>query len=910
MGGENALDYRETLLLPKTDFPMRANLPEREPLFLRYWQDGGLYEAGLREREGAEPFILHDGPPYANGNIHIGTSLNKVLKDVVSRFQTLKGRPSPYVPGWDTHGLPIERLALEDLRSDRHTLDPLALRRVCRDFAMRHIEVMTGQFQRLGVIGDWDHPYITLQPQYEAAELRVFGEMYERGLIYKGFRSVHWCPVDETALADAEIEYKEHVSPSIYVLFPVADTGGVKELDGAGVVIWTTTPWTMPANEAVALHPELEYGVYESPNGPLVIAVAARERMEKILSLGRELTRLPARRLSGVRMLHPIFDRQVPIVLGGHVSAEDGTGAVHTAPGHGEEDFQVGREYGLPVTVPVDDRGIFNELAGPFAGQRYDKANPAIVDYLRERGRLLSAGEIRHQYPHCWRCHGPVLFRATEQWFGSVSAIRGEILAAIDKVSWVPEWGEARMRQMTQDRQDWCISRQRVWGVPIPAFYCEGCDELLVNRETVRHVADLVAEHGADVWWERSARELLPEGTRCPKCGSHDLRKETDILDVWFDSGSSHAAVLAREGLRRPADLYLEGADQFRGWFNSSLTTSIAVTGEPPYRQVLVHGFVVDGEGRKMSKSLRNAVSPEAVLGQYGADILRLWATSADYTSDIHLTPEILQQVAEGYRKIRNTWRFLLGNLADFDPAKDAVPLEELQGLEAYMRGRLGELVGVVERAYESYGYQGVYYHGLNFCAVDLSSLYLDVRKDLLYCARKDNPARRAAQTFLWHAASVIARLFAPILAYTAEEVWEHLPGARAQHWSVHLAAFPLAAEYAADAAVAARYAELLALRDDALKALEEARAAKRIGKPSDASLRLSLPEGPLLDLARAERQALEELCIVSSLEVLEGERSVAVAVDPAPRCDRCWQHRPDVDEQGLCGRCRDVLTG
>ncbi len=903
------MDYRETLQLPKTDFPMRANLPEREPIFLRYWQENGLYEAGLREREGKEPFILHDGPPYANGNIHIGTALNKVLKDTVSRFQTMAGRPSPYVPGWDTHGLPIERKALEDLRRDRHALDPLTLRRACRDFAMHHIEVMTGQFQRLGVIGDWDHPYITLQPVYEAAELRVFGEMYERGLVYKGFRSVHWCPVDETALADAEIEYQEHTSPSIYVLFPVADPGGCKEAEGAGVVIWTTTPWTMPANEAVALHPDLAYGVYESPHGPLIVAAAARERMEKVLSLGEELARLPARSLESVRMLHPIFEKTVPIVFGEHVSPEDGTGAVHTAPGHGEEDFQLGREYGLPVTVPVDDQGNFNELAGPFRGQRYDKANPVIVEYLRARGRLLHQGEIRHQYPHCWRCHGPVLFRATEQWFGSVSAIRETILAAISKVSWVPEWGEVRMRQMTQDRQDWCISRQRVWGVPIPAFYCEGCGDLLVTRETVGHVADLVAQHGADVWWERTAQELLPSGTTCPKCGGAEFRKETDILDVWFDSGSSHAAVLSREGLRRPADLYLEGADQFRGWFNSSITTSVAVSGEPPYREVLVHGFVVDGEGKKMSKSLQNAVSPEAVLRQYGADVLRLWATSADYTADIHLTPEILQQVAEGYRKIRNTWRFLLGNLADFDPAVDAVPLGELEGLEAYMRGRLGELVRAVRRAYESYGYQGVYYHGLSFCSVELSSLYLDVRKDLLYCGAKDDPQRRAAQTFIWHAASVLARLFAPILAFTAEEVWEYLPGARAEHWSVHLAHFPQAEDYAQDAEVQGRFSQLLDLRDDALKALEDARAQKRIGKPSDAMLELSLPAGPLLDLCTAHRGEFAEICIVSSLKVSEGQRAISVAPDPAPRCERCWLHRDDVDADGLCGRCQGVLS-
>jgi len=903
------VDYRETVLLPKTEFPMRGNLPIAEPGWLGYWQENGLYEAGLKLRLGAEPFVLHDGPPYANGDIHMGTAINKVLKDTVTRFHTMRGRPSPYVPGWDTHGLPIEMLALREMRQDRHSLDDLALRKACRAFAERHIGQMTEQFKRLGVLGDWQHPYVTMDPVYEAQELRVFGEMFERGLVYKGFKSVHWCPVDETALAEAEIEYKDVSSPSIYVSFPIEAAPNAQDLVGAGLVIWTTTPWTLPANEAVALHPDLVYGLYESGHGPLIIAVAAEERLGTTLGLGRRRRQVPARELEGAMLGHPVFDRRVPVVFGEHVAADEGTGAVHTAPGHGEEDFEMGRRYGLPVTVPVDDHGVFNEFAGPFQGQRYDEAQPRILEYVKERGRLLRSEEIRHQYPHCWRCRGPVLFRATEQWFGSVDAIREEILQAAGKVQWVPEWGEARMRQMTAERADWCISRQRVWGVPIPAFYCEDCQAVLVTRETVGRVADLVQEGGADIWWQKSAAELLPPDQRCPRCGGASFRKERDILDVWFDSGSSHAAVLmTRPELRWPADLYLEGPDQFRGWFNSSLTTAVATKGEPPYRAVLCHGFVVDGEGRKMSKSVGNVVRPSEILDRFGADILRLWATSADFTSDVHINQEILQQVGEGYRKIRNTWRFLLGNLQDFDPARDLVPLTELTGLEAFMRGRLGRLIETCERAYSQYQYQAIYYHGLNFCSVDLSSLYLDVRKDLLYCGGRDDPARRAAQTFIWHAASALARLFAPILAFTAEEVWSYLPGGRDEVWSVHLADFPRADDYPLDEALDARFSALLGLRDDGLKALELARAEKRIGKSTDADLVFSLQAGQLKDLAEREQDLLADLCIVSHVQVREGEPLVAVEASEAPRCERCWLHREDVADD-LCGRCRDVVA-
>ena len=902
------MDYRETILLPKTEFPMRANLPEREPEWLGYWQERDLYRAGLELRAGGEPFILHDGPPYANGDIHMGTAINKVLKDTVTRFHTMRGRPSPYVPGWDTHGLPIEMLALREMKRDRHSLDDLALRQACRAFAERHIGQMTEQFKRLGVLGDWENPYITMNPVYEAQELRVFGKMYARGLVYKGFKSVHWCPVDETALAEAEIEYKDVSSPSIYVSFPIETAAAAPDLVGAGLVIWTTTPWTLPANEGVALHPDLVYGLYESEHGPLIVALAAEERLRAVLGLGSRVREVPAKELAGAMLGHPVFDRRVPVVFGEHVAAEEGTGAVHTAPGHGEEDFEMGRRYGLPVTVPVDDHGIFNELAGPFQGLRYDEAQPQILAFVRERGRLLQSGEIRHQYPHCWRCRGPVLFRATEQWFGSVEAIRQEILNATEKVEWVPDWGEARMRQMTGERADWCISRQRAWGVPIPAFYCEDCGEVLVTTETVGRVADLVEVGGADIWWHKQAEELLPPGQHCGKCGGGRFRKESDILDVWFDSGSSHAAVLmTRPELRWPADLYLEGPDQFRGWFNSSLTTAVATEGQPPYRTVLCHGFVVDGDGRKMSKSLGNVVRPSEILGRFGADILRLWATSADFTSDVHVNQEILQQVAEGYRKIRNTWRFLLGNLQDFDPRHDMVPLTELGGLEAYMRGRLGRLIETCERAYESYQYQAIYYHGLNFCSVDLSSLYLDVRKDLLYCGAKDDPQRRAAQTLIWHAASALARIFAPILAFTAEEVWSYLPGGRESTWSVHLADFPRAEEYPVDAEVEKRFAGLLELRDDGLKALELARAGRRIGKSTDADLTFRLPDGELRSLAERERDLLAELCIVSHVALLDGERSVEVAASAAPRCERCWQHREDVADD-LCGRCRSVV--
>lgn len=906
------MDLRETLLLPKTEFSMKANLPEREPEWIRLWQDRDLYSEALRMRAGRDPFVVHDGPPYANGNIHMGTALNKVLKDAASRFHTMMGRPSPYVPGWDTHGMPIENLALREMEGDRHELDPLVVRRACRDFALRHIGAMTEQFRRLGVVGDWNHPYITMNPEYEAAELLVFGEMYERGLIYKGFRSVHWCPTCETALAEAEIEYGSHRSPSIYVSFPIVAAGGeMQELAGkAAVAIWTTTPWTLPANEAVALHPDLQYVLCESPFGPLVVAEAAVERLQGLIGLGKVLKKISARSLEGAHLRHPIFERDVPVVLGEHVTAEDGTGAVHTAPGHGAEDFQMGQEYGLPVTVPIDHQGRFTELGGPFQGLRYDEANPRVIEYVMASGRLLHAGEIEHQYPHCWRCHGIVVFRATEQWFGSVDAIRDEILQAIGEVTWTPGWGELRMRQMTQDRSDWCISRQRVWGVPIPAFYCSSCDAVLVTPQTVEKVSEAVREHGADVWWERSAKELLPPGQTCPACGGEEFRKETDILDVWFDSGSSHAAVLRqRPEMKWPADLYLEGPDQFRGYFNSSLTTSVATQGRAPYLQVVCHGFVVDGEGRKMSKSLGNGIAPEEVVAASGADVLRLWATSADFTADIHISKEILSGVSEGYRKIRNTWRFLLGNLAGFDPSKDLVPLGALTGLEGYMRGRLGELVETVAEAYRSYALQGVYQAVLNFSAVDLSSLYLDVRKDLLYCGDRNGADARAARTLIWHAASVTARLMAPILCFTSEEVWHHLPNLAEEPWSVHLADFPVASEYALDEDLQQDYRRLLSLRDEVLKSLEQARAEKRIGKSTDAAVRLTLPLGPEFDVAKGRRLELEELTIVSLLDVTEGQRGAAIDVCSEPRCDRCWLHRDDVVD-GLCGRCRSVVAG
>ena len=789
------MEYKDTLNLPHTDFPMKANLPQREPEMLRRWEEMDLYRKARQQADGRPKFILHDGPPYANGDIHMGTTMNKILKDIVVRYRNLTGYDAPYVPGWDTHGLPIEQQAIKALKVDRHQVDVLEFRRMCREYALKYVNIQREEFKRLGVQGDWDDPYLTLKPAYEAVQIGIFGEMARRGFIYKGLKPVYWCADCETALAEAEVEYLEKESPSIYVLFTVKDSRGVFPVDDhTYILIWTTTPWTLPGNTAISLHPDFDYTLVDVDGDKLLVA---EPLLPGVLALRgrREAARLgtwKGARLEGIRCAHPFYDRDSVVVLGEHVTLEQGTGAVHTAPAHGMEDFEVCQAYQIPVVSLVDGRGKFVPEAGLFAGQRIWDANRSVIDELHNRGLLYHQHNITHQYPHCWRCKRPLLFRATEQWFASVDGFRNEALRAIDQVKWIPEWGRERIYNMVAERGDWCVSRQRVWGVPIPIFYCNGCARTIINEETITRLQGLFRNYGSDIWFEKTAADLLPPGFVCPDCQGRDFRKESDIMDVWFDSGSSHAAVLEqRDGLRWPADLYLEGSDQHRGWFNSSLCTSVATRGVAPYKAVLTHGFVIDEQGRKMSKSLGNVIDPQDMIRQFGADVLRLWVASSDYRSDVAVSKVIMNQLAEAYRKIRNTFRFLLGNLYDFDPGCDAIPHQDLNPLDRWALMRLHQLIQRVTAAYDDYEYHVVFHAVSNFCVVDLSSFYLDVTKDALYCSGAGSRERRSIQTVLFEVANVLARVLAPVLGFTTEEVWGYLPGTGEQCSSVHLADWP-----------------------------------------------------------------------------------------------------------------------
>ncbi|MHB8926974.1 MAG: isoleucine--tRNA ligase [Bacillota bacterium] len=924
------MDYSQTLNLPKTDFPMRANLPQREPEIQKKWDGIDIYGLVRRAHAGRDKFILHDGPPYANGDIHIGTAMNKILKDIVVKFKSLQGFDSPYVPGWDTHGLPIERQAMKAEGLKREDVTAVQLRARCREFALKYRDIQREEFKRLGVRGDWDDPYLTLKPEYEARQIEVFGEMARRGFIYKGLKPVYWCPVDQTALAEAEIEYAEKRSPSVYVKFPVVDGKGVIPEKDTYVVIWTTTLWTIPANLAITLNPDLEYVVLRTEKGRLVVARDLVDPVMKEIELGEASVdkTFTGRELEGARCRHPFFDRDSVIILGDHVTLEQGTGCVHTAPGHGQEDFEVGRKYNLPVLNPVAGDGKFTAEAGPFAGLFHEDASKPIAEELERRGMLLKLGFIRHEYPHCWRCKSPVIFRATEQWFASVEGFRKDALKAIDEVEWIPAWGRERIHNMVADRQDWCISRQRVWGVPIPVFYCADCGEPLITKESIAAVADLFRRHGSDAWFATEAAEILAKGTKCGSCGGGKFRKESDIMDVWFDSGTSHAAVLeTRDALRWPADLYLEGSDQHRGWFQSSLLTGVATRGRAPYRAVLTHGFVVDGEGRKMSKSIGNVIYPEKVIKQYGADILRLWVSSSDYKDDVRVSDDILKQMAEVYRKIRNTTRFLLGNLNDFDPARDRVPYDKLQEIDRFALHRLQGLIGRVTKAYADYEFHLVYHDVHNFCVLDMSAFYLDVLKDRLYTSKAGSTARRAAQTVLYDILEALVRLIAPVLTHTAEEIWGYLPAAADRPGSVQLADWPVARPELADEKLAGRWERLLAVREDVLKTLETARQAKAIGNSLEAET-VIWASGEDRKLLEEFRDQLATVFIVSvvtlapegekpAAEALRGERrpdlAVQVRTAPGAKCERCWTYSPTVgtDEAhpGLCDRCRSAIA-
>lgn len=915
------MEYKDTLLMPKTDFPMKGNLPNKEPQVQAMWEEQSIYEKVQERTKGKPLYVLHDGPPYANGDIHIGHALNKILKDFIVRYKSMSGFCAPYVPGWDTHGLPIETALTKSGKVKRKELSVAEFRRLCEEYALKQVDRQREQFKRLGVRGDWENPYITLDKAYEAQQIKVFGEMAKKGYIYKGKKPVYWSPSSESALAEAEIEYQDKRSPSIYVAFAVKDGKGV--LQGhEKLVIWTTTPWTIPANLAIAVHPELEYSVVKVNENSFIVASALLEKLvgefeweqyevEKTLK-GAELEHVVAE--------HPLYGRDSLVILGEHVTTDAGTGCVHTAPGHGEDDFIVGQKYGLDVLCPVDDRGHFTNEAPGFEGLFYDQANKPITEKLTEVGALLKLTFITHSYPHDWRTKKPVIFRATAQWFASIKDFRDELLAAINEVDWVPAWGETRLFNMVRDRGDWCISRQRAWGVPIPVFYGEN-GQPIITDETIDHISELFREHGSNIWFEWEAKQLLPEGFVSEHSPNGQFTKETDIMDVWFDSGSSHQGVLEeRDSLQRPADLYLEGSDQYRGWFNSSLSTSVAVTGKAPYKGVLSHGFVLDGEGRKMSKSVGNVVIPNDVMKQLGADILRLWVASVDYQADVRVSDKILKQVAESYRKIRNTFRFLLGNLHDFDPKQDRIELSDLPELDRYIVIKLNKLIKEVKSSYDQYQFASVFNKILNFCTIELSSFYMDIAKDTLYIQHKNAHQRRSIQTVMYQLLMALTKLISPILPHTADELWVFVPGVETE--SVQLTDMPSEDSTVYDEEIERKWDQVLTLRDDVLKALETARNEKKIGKSLTASLKL-YPSTEAKQLLGSISE-LHKIFIVSKAEItnekeqapMEAQQfdELAIVVEPAvgETCERCWVVTETVGEvkehATLCSSCATIV--
>jgi isoleucyl-tRNA synthetase len=934
------MDYKATLNLPKTAFPMKANLPQSEPRMLAWWEEMGIYKR-LREAGLDRPlWILHDGPPYANGHIHMGTALNKILKDMVVKSRAMLGFNAVYVPGFDCHGLPIEHQVDKELGLDkpgvdvRQAMDPIEKIRRCRDYAQKYVDIQAEEFRRLGVFGDWEHPYTTMAPAYEGVIVREFGRLVGRGLVYKGLKPVHWCMYCKTALAQAEVEYEDQRTPSVYVRLPlVSPLPGAPEAPRPSLVIWTTTPWTLPANLAVAVNPREEYVALAVGEETLVVAAKLADEVLRIGRLGpvRRVATFSGERLAGLEYRHAWLDRTGKIAAADFVAMDTGTGLVHIAPGHGEEDYDLGRSLGLKIYNPVDDDGRFVEDVEHFAGLTVWEANPRIVELLRARGALVAEVALDHTYPHCWRCKNPTLFRATEQWFVGLDrdGLRARTLDAIRRdVRWIPGWGEERIFNMIAHRPDWTISRQRVWGVPIVAFYCAGCVALLLEQAVVEHVARIFSEgRGIEEWYLRSESELLPPGTRCSRCGASTFRKGTDTLDVWFDSGCSHAAVLeTRPELRWPAELYLEGSDQHRGWFHSSLLEAMATRGAPPYKSVLTCGFVIDTEARKMSKSVGNVVSPEDLLPKYGAEILRLWVAAEDYTEDIRISSEILDRLADAYRRIRNTYRFLLGNLGDFDVTRHRQSYARLDEVDRWILDRLARLIDRVLRAYEEYQFHTVFHAAHNFCAVDLSSLYLDIIKDRLYTSAADDPRRRAAQTTCHDILSALLRLLAPILSFTAEEAWRHLPGGTSE--SVHLERFPEAALEWVNDTLEREWNRLLEVRREIAKALETARARGLIGSGLEAAVTIAGAPEDLPELLARKQTLLPTFLIVSQVSLTAGREPAAVQYDSqeipglvigvdharGAKCARCWTWSDRVGEAAdhptLCERCVAVLRG
>lgn len=926
---DNCKDYTRSVNLPATDFPMRASLPQREPETLAYWEEIKLYEELCKKNCGKKPFILHDGPPYANGDLHMGHALNKILKDIIIRYKNLSGYYAPYVPGWDTHGLPIEQQAIKKLGINRHEAGPVKFRRACREFALKNVENQKGQFKRLGVLGDWDHPYLTLTNDFVATQIEVFGEMAKRGLIYKGLKPVYWCPHCETALAEAEIEYAEDTTKSIYVKFEVTDDKGL--FDGLGkvyFVIWTTTTWTLPGNVAVCLNADFDYSVVKFPNGEnYVLATELIDSVKAAAGVEGEceiLRSFKGSELELIECAHPFLDRKSLVIVGDHVTLDAGTGCVHTAPGFGAEDYIVCRNYPqLEIVVPVDSKGYQTEDAGEFAGLYYEESNEKILAKLTETGALLAAQKIVHQYPHCWRCDHPIIYRAADQWFASVDALKEDAVRAIKNVKWIPAWGEERITSMVVDRNDWCISRQRTWGVPIPIFYCADCGKELINDDTIKAVSELFRTEGPDKWWELEADEILPAGTKC-SCGGTHFTKEHDIMDVWFDSGSSHKAVCgARDDLAYPPDMYLEGNDQYRGWFQSSLLTSVAINGTAPYNTVITHGMIQDGEGRKMSKSKGNSISPKEITDQYGADVLRLWVVSADYRTDMRMSKEMLKQLSEGYRKIRNTARYILSNISDFDPNKDMVSYDDMMELDRWAIMRLNKVIAKSVAAYENYEFHMLYNSILNFCIVDLSNFYLDILKSRLYTEKPDSYERRSAQSAMFMVLDALVKLLAPVLVFTSEEIWKFMPHTDGDDKrSVMFAEMPKMSEKYADEKLEADWEKLIAVRNDVNMALEPMRNAKIIGKSLDAEVTV-YASGSLFELLKAKEGELAEIFITSKATVCDGEAPVDAFVgehvkvcaeaSKYEKCGRCWVHSETVGTiegfDGICADCVRKLT-
>lgn len=915
------VEYKDTLLMPKTDFPMRGGLPTKEPQVQAQWDEMDIDKLVLERTKDRPHFLLHDGPPYANGDIHIGHALNKVIKDMINRQKSMSGFHVPYIPGWDTHGLPIEQ-ALTNKGVKRKEMSVAEFRQLCEQYAYEQIENQKSQFRRLGVRGDWENPYITLKPEFEARQIEVFGKMAEKGYIYKGLKPVYWSPSSESALAEAEIEYKDVESYSIYVAFGIKDSKGVVPAD-AKFVIWTTTPWTIPANLGISVNPEFTYVVVEANGGKYIVA---KDLLEKLTAtFGWEdvqiVQEVQGEQLDMVVAEHPVYKRDSLVMVGDHVTADAGTGCVHTAPGHGEDDYQIGKRYGLDILSPVDNGGCYTNEAPGFEGLFYEKANPVVIEKLKEENALLHVSKFKHSYPHDWRTKKPVIYRATPQWFASVEMFRGELLDAVTATEFTPAWGETRLYNMIRDRGDWVISRQRAWGVPIPIFYAE--DETpIITPETIAHISKLFREHGSNIWFQREAKDLLPEGFTHEGSPNGKFTKENDIMDVWFDSGSSHQGVLVERGLKYPADLYLEGSDQHRGWFNSSLITSVAINGHAPYKGLLTHGFVLDGEGRKMSKSLGNTIDPIKVMNQYGADIIRMWVASVDYTGDVRISMDMLKQVSETYRKVRNTLRFLHGNVTDFNEETDRVAYEELREMDQYMYMRLQDVAKTIREAYDRYDFSTVYTTVNNFVAIELSSFYLDIAKDVVYIEGTDNKNRRAMQTVMYDTLMALVKLLTPIIPHTTEELWSYIEF-DGKPQSVQLTDFPEAVEHANFADLRTKWVKVIAVRNEVLKALEEARNAKTIGKSLEAKISV-YADSETVELLNDANIDFAQLSIVSQFFIAGSKENApeealvldktALVVEKADgeKCERCWTISETVgasdNHPALCKRCADVV--